>query len=201
MASGRWWVGALGVLLFGVAMAHDDSDSDSDSEGDGGWIRSARAKTPASPAEAARRGGSTPAGASGHPGYAKACGSCHPAYPPVLLPARSWAALMGGLAQHFGEEAEVPETERRSLEAWLLANAADRAPSRRGAWIMRSIAPETTPLRITRVPAIRKKHDEIPLRHIRDNPEVRSLGRCTACHEGAEAGVFDEDTARIPGVD
>lgn len=38
------------------------------------------------------------------------CGSCHLAFAPSMLPARSWQALMGGLQNHFGDDA----TMRRS---------------------------------------------------------------------------------------
>ena len=40
--------------------------------------------------------------------YAQECGSCHMAYPPGLLPGRSWQRLMGNLADHFGDNAELP---------------------------------------------------------------------------------------------
>ena len=35
------------------------------------------------------------------------CGACHVAYPPRLLPASSWRAIMGGLAAHFGTDASL----------------------------------------------------------------------------------------------
>ncbi|HPQ24397.1 MAG TPA: cytochrome C, partial [Gammaproteobacteria bacterium] len=43
-----------------------------------------------------------------NPLYLQECGSCHFAYQPGLLPARSWNNLMGGLENHFGENAELP---------------------------------------------------------------------------------------------
>ena len=35
------------------------------------------------------------------------CGSCHAAYPPGLLPAPSWRAVMAGLDRHFGTDATI----------------------------------------------------------------------------------------------
>jgi hypothetical protein len=56
-----------------------------------------------------------------------------------------------------------------------------------------------TPLRISELRYIQGKHDELPARLVRGNPEVASLGSCSACHTRAAAGVFDEHSVRIPG--
>jgi hypothetical protein len=42
----------------------------------------------------------------------KGCGSCHMAFPPQMLPARSWTAIMDGLDKHLGENV-VLDAERR----------------------------------------------------------------------------------------
>jgi hypothetical protein len=34
---------------------------------------------------------------------------------------------------------------------------------------------------------------------VEDNPQVGSFSNCTACHERAEAGSYDEDEVRIAG--
>ena len=39
--------------------------------------------------------------------YGQECGSCHFPYQPGLLPAVSWERIMGGLEDHFGENAEL----------------------------------------------------------------------------------------------
>jgi hypothetical protein len=48
-----------------------------------------------------------------NPAMLKECGVCHIAYPPQMLPARSWKKIMAGLADHFGENATLPEAARR----------------------------------------------------------------------------------------
>lgn len=131
--------------------------------------------------------------------YKSECGSCHFAYQPGLLPAASWKKLMGGLEDHFGENAELFEQTRQELTGYLVANAADRSDARRSRKIARSLGNEA-PLRIIDVPYIRDKHDEVPLRYIRGNPEVRSLSNCSACHTRAESGSFSDSEVRIPGV-
>jgi hypothetical protein len=132
--------------------------------------------------------------------YASECGACHFAYQPGLLPARSWQRIMGSLDKHFGDNAELGAETRDKLLNYLVANAADRSGARRSQKIARSVAPNEAPLRITETRYIRAKHDEIPLRYIKDNPEVKSLSNCGACHQRAAQGDYHEGSVRIPGV-
>ena len=64
----------------------------------------------------------------------KECGACHMAFPPQLLPARSWKAIMLGLSDHFGENAELAEPTRAEITAYLVAHAAD-APGTANGWL------------------------------------------------------------------
>ncbi len=134
-----------------------------------------------------------------HALYRDECGSCHFAYQPGLLPAQSWRKLMGSLEDHFGENAELDEATRQELLDLLVANAAENSETRRSAKILRSVGKES-PMRITEVPYIRRKHDEIPARLIRGNPDVRSLSNCAACHTRADSGSFAEREIDIPGI-
>ena len=131
--------------------------------------------------------------------YKDECGSCHLAYPPGLLPAASWTAIMTGLSDHFGENAEVaPDTEQRLTE-YLTSNSADQVRGERSRKVMRSLTHMQAPLRITELPYIVRKHDELSREMVQDNPEVRSLSQCNTCHAKAEEGIFDEDQVVIPG--
>jgi len=139
--------------------------------------------------------------------YEEACGECHFAYFPGLLPARSWKRLMEpkNLENHFGENAELDEDERRYIEQWLIANAADRQSFpryKRSVKIARSVPENAAPMRITEVPYIKRKHEEVAemLQKRADvRKKVRSLAYCNKCHQEASKGVFDDDTVRIPG--
>jgi len=131
--------------------------------------------------------------------YQSECGTCHFAYQPGLLPAQSWKKLMGSLADHFGENAELAGDTQQQLTTYLLEGAAEKSETRRSAKILRSLGAEA-PLRITDVPYIRYKHGEIPARLISGNPEVRSLSNCAACHTQAAKGSYAEREIRIPGV-
>ncbi len=130
--------------------------------------------------------------------YKSECASCHMAYQPGFLPARSWKKLMGGLADHFGDNAELAEEDRQAIEAYLVANAADNASERRSQKFLRSIG-DTTPLRISEVPYFRREHDEIPQRVIK-HEQIGSFSNCIACHTKADLGSYAERDIRIPGL-
>ncbi|MDH5784501.1 MAG: diheme cytochrome c [Chromatiales bacterium] len=133
-----------------------------------------------------------------NPLYLSECGSCHFAYQAGFLPARSWQKLMGGLADHFGDNAELNETDREVIETYLVANAADRVEGRRSNKFMRSIG-DSTPLRISEVRYFRHEHDEIPQRVIK-HKNIGSFSNCIACHTKADLGSYAEREIRIPGV-
>lgn len=116
--------------------------------------------------------------------YAEECGSCHLAYPPSMLPARSWVALLGGLENHFSQNSELDLATRKQLEVFLTANAG------------RDVA-GPTPLRITTSSWWRREHHEVsPAVYKRST--VLTAANCLACHSGAASGDFDEHSVRIP---
>ncbi|MCW0235366.1 MAG: diheme cytochrome c [Ferrovibrio sp.] len=120
----------------------------------------------------------------------KACGECHMPFPPGFLPGRSWSALMGGLDDHFGEDAALPPEQAAQIEAYLVQNASN-GPNGRGLRdFMRWVAPAGTPQRITENPAFLREHD-FPDRVWRD-PKVVTKSNCLACHPRADQGWFDD---------
>lgn len=133
-----------------------------------------------------------------NPLYKAECATCHMAYQPGFLPVRSWQKLMGSLADHFGDNAELAAEDRQAIEAYLVANAADNAEERRSRKFMSSIG-DSTPLRITDVPYFVRKHDEIPQRVIK-HEQIGSFSNCIACHTQADLGSYAEREIRIPGV-
>ncbi|MFQ5509045.1 MAG: hypothetical protein ACE5FN_06880 [Leptospirillia bacterium] len=80
----------------------------------------------------------------------------------------------------------------------LDAGAADRSSARRSVKIAKSVRGQA-PLRIMDIPKLRSEHNEIPVRMVADNPEVRSLSRCNACHTRAAEGYYNEAGINIPG--
>jgi len=125
--------------------------------------------------------------------YRESCGECHFAYFPGLLPASDWRRLMQpkALADHFGENAELDEEDRRAILAWLVANAAPEGPAFRS-W--------STPPRISTTPWFASEHRSA-LRALRESQEtkrqVRTIANCAACHPAIDRGNFE--LARIPG--
>ena len=136
---------------------------------------------------------------AGNAQYGEECGACHFAYQPGLLPARSWQRLMGNLAHHFGENAELAPGDTTALTQYLMANAADTSAYKRSAGMAASLAPDAAPLRITGTRYFQRKHDEVPRAAVQNNPKVGSLSNCDACHANAEKGSYSEHEVRIPG--
>lgn len=120
------------------------------------------------------------------PTWKAECGSCHIAYPPALLPAASWRAVMSGLDKHFGADASLDPATRDKITAFLEQNA-----SRKRKLI------DATELRITETRWFRHEHDEVPA-YVWKNTKVKSPANCAACHLNAEAGDYSEHNIRIP---
>ncbi len=130
-----------------------------------------------------------------NPQYQAECASCHMLYPPGLLPARSWQAMMGGLKNHFGDNAALDEKTTAELTQFLVKNAADQSSASRSQKIAQSI--KDVPLRFTETAYFKRKHHEISSQ-IWQRKAIGSPAKCVACHSRAEAGIFDEDEVRIP---
>jgi len=132
--------------------------------------------------------------------YEKGCGECHFAYQAGLLPKRSWEKLMlpESLEDHFGENAELKEKNRVAILEFLVDNAADTSFYKRSTKINRSIPADVTPLRITEVPYIKRKHKPMTDKYVKNNPKVKTLINCNKCHREIKEGIFDDDTILIP---
>ena len=132
-----------------------------------------------------------------HKAWQQECASCHLAYSPALLPRASWRRVMGGLEQHFGEDASLDPATQADILRFLEANAADSGNSRMGDKVMQRMDKNAAPLRITETRWFVKKHDEVP-RATWTRKSIGTPANCAACHRQAEQGNFDEDAIRIP---
>ena len=128
--------------------------------------------------------------------YKAACGACHFAYQPELLPSASWLKIVAAHDDHFGESIALDDESTRIISDYLKKNGAETSSAKRAVKIMRSIDDET-PARITDIKYIRKKHDDISSK-VLEREAIGSLSNCTACHLGAERGVYDDDYVKIP---
>ncbi|NOR51152.1 MAG: cytochrome C [Gammaproteobacteria bacterium] len=132
--------------------------------------------------------------------YVEECGSCHFSFQPGLLPARSWKRMMGGLEDHFGENAELDATDSKQILDYLVAGGSDKSNYRRSQKINRSIQRNSSPLRVSETPYFIRKHDELPARYVQGNPQVGSISNCAKCHTAADKGSYSESGINIPGV-
>ncbi len=123
--------------------------------------------------------------------FAGECGACHMPYPPGLLPARSWQAVMAGLADHFGEDASLDPDTAGEIADYLAAHAADAGG--RSPRVLRGLAANDVPLRITDTPWWRRAHDQVSARSF-ERADIKSKSNCIGCHgPAAIRGVFEDD--------
>jgi cytochrome b len=127
--------------------------------------------------------------------YAADCSSCHMAYPPELLPASSWAAIMADLTNHFGEDASLGRRDTAAIAAYLKANAAGRWDTL-PAHLFRVVDP-AKPMMISATPAWRRIHRHIPAAVFKARA-VGSPAHCSACHADAASGRFAPQNIHIP---
>jgi mono/diheme cytochrome c family protein len=140
--------------------------------------------------------GLTPAFAEGlrlpaitHEATKAECAACHMAFQPQMLPARSWQAIMGDLANHFGENAQLDAAVTADITAYLVANAGDAGGKKNG--MMRRLDDKETPLRITEMPWwVRSHRGEVSDASFK---RAGSKANCAACHRGAEQGYYEDD--------
>ena len=115
------------------------------------------------------------------------CSGCHMAYPAGLLPAASWKKLMAGLEKHFGTDASLSPQDTNEITSYVLKYASNRGTS------------SAAPLRITDGEWFKNKHDSSEITPaIWKRESIKSQGNCSACHQGAERGDFNEHRIRIP---
>jgi hypothetical protein len=126
-------------------------------------------------------------GAVSNPKWKEECGACHFAFPPHLLPAASWRAIMSNLDNHFGSNATMDENSVTEITAFLEKNASTKN---------HEVLAKPL-LRITETHWFKSEHKEVAMRDWK-NPKVKSPANCTACHTKADIGDFDEDNVRIP---
>ena len=127
--------------------------------------------------------------------YDKECGACHYDFHPSLLPAASWATMMAGLDDHFGENASLGNKARDEIAIWLAANAAERWDSE-AANRFRKVSPDQ-PLRVTETRYWKRRHRDIPETVFKSKP-VGGKVNCVACHRDARTGRFDDQSIDIP---
>ncbi len=121
------------------------------------------------------------------PAYQQECAACHVAYPPGLLPAASWNRIMKNLNRHYGTDASLDPATMKTLSSWLTANAGTN----------KRVSEEPLQDRITLSEWFIRKHREVP-KATWKLPVVKSAANCTACHQQAEQGDFNEHNVRIP---
>ncbi len=127
--------------------------------------------------------------------YTTECGDCHEVYHPSLLPKASWAKLMAGLEDHFGEDASIDQVLAVNIASYLeiyAAEAWDTEASNRFSRVSLK-----APYQISATPYWQRKHNDIGDDVFR-REGVGGEAHCSSCHRDASIGHFDDQKIRIP---
>jgi tetratricopeptide (TPR) repeat protein len=130
--------------------------------------------------------------APANPLYLEECGACHLAYPAGLLPDSSWQKMMGGLEDHFGDNAELDAATAAELSVYLAKYSLREGQPTRFSRMLRNM-PEEPPLRITDTPYMAQAHQSIADTLGMEQLDEGFLSPCADCHKQADQGVFDKD--------
>jgi hypothetical protein len=106
--------------------------------------------------------------------YRNECSACHIAFPPALLPADDWLAIMSELDRHYGANAGLDEKVRKEIAAFLERNGTTN----------RSLASREEAPRITGTDWFVRKH--VGAYRLVQKGRVKSLVDCAACHRGPD---------------
>jgi len=120
--------------------------------------------------------------------YKQSCGQCHIPYPPDFLPSGSWEKLLGSTEKHFGESLDIDQKDKDIIATYLKENGAESSKSRISQKIMQSLDGKT-PLRLTEIPYIIKKHRKYSP-DVLKRKSIGSLAQCNACHQSADKWKF-----------
>lgn len=119
--------------------------------------------------------------------YVNECGSCHVAFPPQLLTAPDWQAMMDALDKHYGVDASLAAKPRAAIADFLRQNA-----SRRDKHASPAAA---QPPRLTLTTWFRKEHGNLPAKATKSLP---AAAQCESCHTAAERGDYNEAGLKLP---
>ena len=126
-----------------------------------------------------------------HAAFQEECSSCHIAYPPQMLDADSWRAVMNGLSKHFGSDASIDAQRRAAITDFLVSQSGGRKTGR-----TRDAGGKPL-LRISETAYFKKEHREIGAATWQ-RASIKSPANCSACHAQAAAGDYDEHSIIIP---
>ena len=124
--------------------------------------------------------------------YDEECGACHLAYPPGLLPASSWDKVMAGLADHFGDNAELDPDTTKHLADYLQKEALRPGKPTVMNEMLRNL-PADTPIRITELPAFLAAHEPVAEQMEMATWPEGFLSPCADCHRQAADARFEKE--------
>jgi hypothetical protein len=104
---------------------------------------------------------------------------------------------MGGLSNHFGDDAGLSEDLKKEILDYLTVSSAEHSTSEASMKILRSLSKGDVPLRVSVTPFWVEKHSDLTAADYK-KPSIVSKSNCKACHPGSDVGSFEDRDIEIP---
>ena len=101
---------------------------------------------------------------------------------------------MGGLENHFGDDASLDEKTNQDILTFLLKNSAETSTMKPSFNFLNSIKNQDI-IAMTKTTYWEKTHKKIP-KEIFENSEVKSVANCKACHSDIEKGLIENENIK-----
>lgn len=129
------------------------------------------------------------------PVYKKECSACHTVHHPSIASVETWAGIMRGLSNHFGENASLDPDTTKAMATYLSANSSEYWDTHAANRLRKPSTDE--PLRITATAGWNRLHRDVSDQAFK----LKAVGgklNCSQCHRDAEAGLFAPRAIAIP---
>lgn len=125
-----------------------------------------------------------------HKDFQFECSDCHNLIPPHLLPKNSWVELMKKQTNHYDEDLELEPSLSKSIEKFLVENAAENSTREASYKLLREIK-NSKKFTITDTTYWKDRHKNIPS-SVFKNDHVENKSNCVACHKDFEQGILSD---------
>src|SRR5574344_303725 len=101
---------------------------------------------------------------------------------------------MGGLENHFGDDASLDEDVNKNILTFLLNNSAETSTNKASWNFINSIGDKDI-IALSKTTYWERKHKKIP-KEVFKNEKVKSVANCKACHSDIEKGLIEYENIK-----
>ena len=101
---------------------------------------------------------------------------------------------MGGLENHFGDDASLDEKTNQDILTFLLKNSAETS-TMQASWNFLNSIGDKDIIALSKTSYWERKHKKIP-EEVFKNEKVKSVANCKACHSDIEKGLIENENIK-----